>query len=215
MGEDYAKLGGLTQEEDLDESPFQSVKKRIPWLAILLILDLLISFSMANFENVVAVLAIIAFFQTLVLDMAGNAGTQSLSVTIRMISTNDVTGKKIAKTIFKEFCTGLLNGIILATISFGLVMLYLFIFKKGVVNGSDYDVVQALTASGIVGFALLIAMTVSSLVGSIIPIIFYKIKIDPAVASGPFITTINDVIALLIYYGLAALLFFQILGVGA
>jgi magnesium transporter len=170
---------------------------------------------MANFENVVAVLAIIAFFQTLVLDMAGNAGTQSLSVTIRMISTNDVTGKKIAKTIFKEFCTGLLNGIILATISFGLVMLYLFIFKKGVVNGSDYDVVQALTASGIVGFALLIAMTVSSLVGSIIPIIFYKIKIDPAVASGPFITTINDVIALLIYYGLAALLFFQILGVGA
>ena len=215
MGEDYAKLGGLTQEEDLDESPFQSVKKRIPWLAVLLILDLLISFSMANFENVVAVLAIIAFFQTLVLDMAGNAGTQSLSVTIRMISTNDVTGKKIAKTIFKEFCTGILNGIILATISFGFVMLYLFIFKKGVVSGSEYDVVQAITASGIVGVALLVAMTVSSLVGSIIPIIFYKIKIDPAVASGPFITTINDVTALLIYYGLAALLFFQILGVGA
>ena len=94
-------------------------------------------------------------------------------------------------------------------------MLYLFIFKKGVVSGSEYDVVQAITASGIVGVALLVAMTVSSLVGSIIPIIFYKIKIDPAVASGPFITTINDVTALLIYYGLAALLFFQILGVGA
>ena len=94
-------------------------------------------------------------------------------------------------------------------------MLYLFIFKKGVVSGSDYNVIEALTASGIVGFSLLISMTVSSLVGSIIPIIFYKIKIDPAVASGPFITTINDVTALLIYYGLAALLFFQVLGVGA
>lgn len=208
-GEDYAKLAGLTEEEELDESPFKSVKKRIPWLAVLLVLDLLISFSMANFENVVAVLAIIAFFQTLVLDMAGNAGTQSLSVTIRMISTNDVTGKKIARTIFKEFFTGVLNGIILATISFGFVMLYLFLFKKGIVNGHDYNVSEALMASFIVGFALLIAMTVSSLVGSIIPIIFYKIKIDPAVASGPFITTINDVTALLIYYGLAALLFSQ------
>ena len=213
MGEDYAKLGGLTEEEDLDESPFKSVKKRIPWLAILLVLDLLISFTMANFENVVAVLAIIAFFQTLVLDMAGNAGTQSLSVTIRMISTNDVTGKKIARTILKEFLTGVLNGVILATISFGFVMLYLFIFKKGVVNGEEYNVVQAISASGIVGISLLVAMTVSSLIGSIIPIIFYKMKIDPAVASGPFITTINDVTALLIYYGLAAFLFFTVLGV--
>ncbi|MCR5232150.1 MAG: magnesium transporter [Acholeplasmatales bacterium] len=213
MGEDYAKLGGLTEEEDLDESPFKSVKKRIPWLAVLLVLDLLISFTMANFENVVAVLAIIAFFQTLVLDMAGNAGTQSLSVTIRMISTNDVTGKKIARTILKEFLTGVLNGVILATISFGFVMLYLFIFKKGVVNGDEYNVVQAISASSIVGIALLVAMTVSSLVGSIIPIIFYKMKIDPAVASGPFITTINDVTALLIYYGLAAFLFFTVLGV--
>lgn len=209
MGEDYAKLGGLTQEEDLDESPFSSVKKRIPWLSVLLILDLVISFSMANFEEVVAVLTIIAFFQTLVLDMAGNAGTQSLSVTLRMISTNDVTGKKITKTIFKEFFTGVLNGVILASISFGFVMLYLFIFKKGIIKGESYDIIDALTASGIVGFSLLAAMTVSSLFGSIIPIIFYKLKIDPAVASGPFITTINDVTALLIYYGLAAILFSQ------
>lgn len=210
MGEDYAKLGGLTQEEDLDESPFSSVKKRIPWLSVLLILDLIISFSMSNFEEVVAVLTIIAFFQTLVLDMAGNAGTQSLSVTLRMISTNDVTGKKIAKTIVKEFLTGVLNGVILASISFGFVMLYLFIFKRTIIKDEGtYNPIDALTASGIVGFSLLAAMTVSSLFGSIIPIAFYKLKIDPAVASGPFITTINDVTALLIYYGLAAILFKQ------
>ena len=164
---------------------------------------------MSTFENVVEVLVIIAFFQTLVLDMAGNAGTQSLSVTLRMISTNDVTGKKITKTIFKEFFTGVLNGLILASISFGFVMLYLFIFKKGIIKGETYDIIDALTASGIVGFSLLAAMTVSSLFGSIIPIVFYKLKIDPAVASGPFITTINDVTALLIYYGLAAILFSQ------
>ena len=209
MGEDYAKLGGLTEEEDLDESPFKSVKKRIPWLAILLILDLAISFIMANFEAVVAVLVIIAFFQTLVLDMAGNAGTQSLSVTIRMISTNDVTGRKIARTIAKEFFTGVLNGLILAIISVAFVLAYLSIFKRSIVNGHEYDFVESLMAAGIVGFSLLVAMTVSSLVGSIIPIIFYKLKIDPAVASGPFITTINDVTALLLYYGLAALLFSQ------
>jgi len=209
MGEDYAKLGGLTEEEALDESPFKSVKKRIPWLAVLLILDLVISFSMSSFENVVEVLVIIAFFQTLVLDMAGNAGTQSLSVTIRMISTNDVTGKKIARTIAKEFFTGALNGIILAIISVSFVFAYLSIFQRGIVKDHSYDVVESLMASGIVGGSLLIAMTVSSLVGSIIPIIFFKLKIDPAVASGPFITTINDVTALLIYYGAAAILFSQ------
>jgi len=204
--EDYAKLAGLTEEEELNESVFQSVKKRIPWLIVLLVLGLAQAFSMSGFESVVAALPIIVFFQTLVLDMAGNTGTQSLAVTIRMISTQDVSKKEIIKTIFKEIRVGILNGLLLAVLSFGFVFLYLKLTNKGIRVDSTFEVLDAMKGAGIVGVALLIAMTVSALIGTIVPIFFLKIKVDPAVASGPFITTINDVTALLIYYGLAALL---------
>ena len=204
-GEDYAKLAGLTEEEELDESVFASVKKRIPWLIVLLILGLAQSFSLTGFEQVVAALPIIVFFQTLVLDMAGNTGTQSLAVTIRMISTKEVSRREIIKTLFKEIRVGILNGLLLAILSFGFVFLYLRIANKGV-DGNEFELISALQGAGIVGVALLIAMTVSSFIGTVIPIVFLKLKIDPAVASGPFITTINDVTALLIYYGLAAAL---------
>ncbi len=205
-GEDYAKLAGLTEEEELDESVFQSVKKRIPWLIVLLVLGLAQAFSMTGFESVVAALPIIVFFQTLVLDMAGNTGTQSLAVTIRMISTKEISKREIVKTIFKEIRVGILNGLLLAALSFGFVLLYLKLTNNGV-HAEQFEILDAVQGSGIVGFALLIAMTVSSFIGTIVPIIFLKLKIDPAVASGPFITTINDVTALLIYYGLAALFF--------
>ncbi len=205
-GEDYAKLAGLIEEEDLKESVLKSVFKRIPWLIILLILGLIQSISMSGFEVVVAALPIIVFFQTLVLDMAGNAGTQSLAVTIRLLSTQDVSKKELFKSIFKEIRVGLINGLILGSLSFGVVMLYLLIADKGVKTDA-FEIYDALKGAGIVGLALLTAMTLSSFIGTIVPMIFMKIKVDPAVASGPFITTINDVTAMLIYYGLAALLF--------
>ncbi len=206
-GEDYAKLAGLTEEEDIDESVIKSVAKRIPWLIVLLVLGLIQSISMSGFEAVVAALPIIIFFQTLVLDMAGNSGTQSLAVTIRLIATEEMEKKKIAKAIFKEIRVGMTNGLILATLAFGVVLLYLLIANKGVRIGTEFSMPDALKGAGIVAVALFTAMTLSSFIGTIVPIIFLKIKVDPAVASGPFITTINDVTAMLIYYGLAALLF--------
>lgn len=207
MQEDYAKLAGLTEEEEVGESVFQSVKKRIPWLLVLLVLGFIQSFTMSGFEAVVAALPIIVFFQTIVLDMAGNSGTQSLAVTIRLISTNEISKKQVVKAIFKELRVGLINGLILGILSFSFVLLYLFITKNGVMQGADFDWANALKGSGIVGIALLTAMAVSSMIGTIMPLFFMKIHVDPAVASGPFITTINDITALLIYYGLAGLLF--------
>lgn len=209
-GEDYAKLAGLTEEEDLDESVFQSIKKRIPWLIVLLILGLAQAFGMSGFESVVASLPIIVFFQTLVLDMAGNTGTQSLAVTIRLISTGEIGKKEVFKAIFKEIRVGFFNGLILSILSFAFVFGYLWVFDKGV-HASSFTYHEAFKGAGIVGLALLTAMTVSSFVGSLVPIFFSKVHIDPAVASGPFITTINDITALLIYYGLAAILFANIL----
>ncbi len=209
MKDDYAKLAGLTEEEDLDESVFTSVKKRLPWLIVLLFMGLMVSGLISSFEDVVKTLPMIVFFQSLILGMAGNTGTQSLAVTIRLISDEEVSRKEILKTIFKEVRIGFFNGIILGSLAFGFVFLFLYFTNQGVT--SDVFVLdEALKAAFIVGISLLIAMTICSVIGSIIPIIFKKIKIDPAVASGPFITTINDVLAVVIYYGLATLMFLLI-----
>ncbi len=203
--DDYAKLAGISEEDSLEENLFSSVKKRIPWLIILLVLGLVQSFLMTGFEAVVAGLPIIVFFQTLVLGMSGNTGTQSLAVTIRTLSSSDVK-KQTLKTLFKELRIGFCNGLFLAVLAFAFVFLFLKITNQGVIS-ETFSLIEALKASGIVGLALLISMTISSFVGAIVPIIFKKINVDPAVASGPFITTINDLTALLIYYGLSALLF--------
>ncbi|MDE7161512.1 MAG: magnesium transporter, partial [Anaeroplasmataceae bacterium] len=206
MGDDYAKLGGLTEEESLKESIFSSVKKRLPWLVALLFLGLLVSSLISGFEAVVAALPVIVFFQSLILDMAGNTGTQSLAVTIRMLSDKEIKRRDLLKLCFKEIRVGFLNGLILSILAFIFVFCFLFITKQSV-GGDVYNHLEALKAAGIVGLSLLLAMTICSLIGSAIPIFFMKIKIDPAVASGPFITTLNDIIAIVLYYGLAYLMF--------
>lgn len=206
LSDDYAKFAGLTEEENIKDSVFSSVRKRLPWLIILLILGLAQSFAMTGFEHIIAALPIIVFFQTLVLSMSGNSGTQSLAVTIRVLSDEEDGKRKIAKTVFKELRTGFLNGLALGIIAFLIVFVFMTITKQSI-GTEAYHVMDAIKASSIVAISLLIAMTLSSCVGALIPIFFLKIGVDPAVASGPFITTISDVTALLIYYGLAYLLF--------
>ena len=209
LTDDYAKLGGLTESEELNESLFKSVQKRLPWLIGLLVLSLLVSLLLSSFESIIAVLPAIVFFQSLVLGMAGNVGTQSLAVTIRTI--NDEEEKhKYLKTIFKEIRIGFMNGLILAIISFALVFIFLYLRKQVIVEGEVFNILDTVKASGSVSISLMIAMTASSFTGTFIPIMLTKIKIDPAVASGPFITTINDILAIAIYYGLAYLLFITV-----
>lgn len=195
LGEDYAKLGGLTSEEDLTEPVRYSVKKRLPWLSILLVLGLGVSATVGLFESIVAQLPIIMCFQSLVLDMAGNVGTQSLAVAIRVLMDKQIGGRKKLGLVWKEMRVGLLNGIIMGLLSFACIGAYLCI--KG------YDVPFAFTVSACLGIAMLLAMLISSLSGTVIPIFFQKIGVDPAVASGPLITTVNDLVAVISYYGLA------------
>ena len=102
MGEDYAKLAGLTAEEDLNETTKESIKKRLPWLLILLFMGMGVSSVVGIFETVVAVLPIVMCFQSLILDMAGNVGTQSLAVTIRVLMDENLTGKEKLHLVFKE-----------------------------------------------------------------------------------------------------------------
>ncbi len=204
MGDDYAKLAGLTSEEDLHEPLRKSIGKRLPWLIILLGMGILVSSVVGLFENVVAHLALIVCFQSLVLDMAGNVGTQSLAVTIRVLMDEQLSGKQKLFLVWKESRVGLLNGLILGLLSFLLIGAYLIFFK-------GQPAALAFSVSFCTGAALLVSMLLSSISGTTVPLFFKKLNIDPAVASGPLITTINDLVAVVTYYGLAWILLINIL----
>lgn len=207
MGDDYAKLAGLTAEEDLKEPTLESMKKRLPWLIILLFLGMGISSVVGIFETVVAVLPIVMCFQSLILDMAGNVGTQSLAVTIRVLMDESLTAGQKFGLVVKEMKVGFFNGLFLGILSFLFIGLYVGFLKH---NSMEY----AFLISGCVGVALTVAMVISSMIGTLVPIFFHRIKIDPAVASGPLITTINDLVAVITYYGLAWILLINVLHLG-
>ena len=207
MGEDYAKLAGLTAEEDLSEPLKMSIKKRLPWLLVLLGLGMIVSSVVGIFEQVIAQLTIIMAFQSLILDMSGNVGTQSLAVTIRVLTDENLTGKQKLHLVLKEMKVGLSNGIILGVCSIVLIGLYIMLFK-------GKPAILAFGVSFCIGAALILAMLISSAVGSSIPLFFKKIKIDPAVASGPLITTICDLVSVVTYYGLSWILLINVLGLG-
>lgn len=203
MGDDYAKLAGLTAEEDLSETTKESMKKRLPWLIILLFLGMAVSSVVGVFETVVAVLPIVMCFQSLILDMAGNVGTQSLAVTIRVLMDENLTGSQKVHLIFKEMKVGFANGMFLGILAFIFIGVYALVLKHNAIG-------SAFLISGCVGLSLMAAMVISSLVGTVIPMFFHKIKVDPAVASGPLITTVNDLVAVLTYYGLVWLLLLDV-----
>ena len=207
MGEDYARLAGLTAEEDLKEPLKESMKKRLPWLLALLALGMLVSGVVGVFEKVIAQLTLIMAFQSLILDMAGNVGTQSLAVTIRVLMDENLTFKQKMHLVGKEMRVGACNGLLLGIISFVFVGLYIMLFKHK-------TAVFSFAVSGCIGVSLLLAMVISSSVGTLIPLFFKKIKIDPAVASGPLITTINDLVAVVTYYGMSWILLLNVLHLG-
>lgn len=196
LGEDYAKLAGLASEEDITETTKDSVKKRLPWLIILLFLGMGVSTVVGAFEGVVAVLPVVICFQSLILDMAGNVGTQSLAVTIRVLMDENLTGKDKLKLVVKEMKVGFCNGALLGILALVCLGVYIALFK-------GYAFGTAMVISACVGVALLVAIVISSLIGTLVPMLFHKMKIDPAVASGPLITTVNDLVAVVTYYGLA------------
>lgn len=207
LGEDYAKLAGLTAEEELNEPIRASLAKRLPWLLILLGLGIGVSTVIGTFEAVISGLPIVMFFQSLILGMSGNAGSQSLAVTIRLLMDENLTGRQKAGFVWKELRVGFSNGFLLGAISVLFIGLYL-LFLKGQTPLTSFAI------SGCVGLSLLVAMTISGCMGSIIPMLFKKIGIDPAVASGPLITTLNDLIAVVTYYTLAWTLLINVMHLG-
>ncbi len=206
MGEDYAKLAGLSEESDMNESVFTGVKKRLPWLVVLLGLSLVVSTVVGVFEQVIAGLTLLVSFQSLILGMSGNVGTQSLAVTIRVLMDENLKFNEKLSLVFKEVRIGAMNGFVLGLASTAVIGCYIC-FGKGVVPQTAFLI------SGCVGFALMMAMLISSAVGTAVPMIIKSLHFDPAVASGPLITTVNDLVAVTVYYGISWLLLLQVFGI--
>ncbi len=208
MGEDYAKLAGLTDEEEINEPLKQSIRKRLPWLITLMGLGLVVSLVTSSFTGVMEALAIAVVFQSMIFDMSGNSGTQSLAVTIRILTDEELDGKTRLRMILKEVRVGFTNGLILGTLSFIAVGLFIYFFNRGSLPDGlrTGPLFASFGCSACIGLAMVIAMTLSSFNGTVIPMIFKKIGIDPAVASGPMITTLSDLIAVVTYYTLAGIL---------
>lgn len=175
---------------------------------MLLGLGIVVSTVVGAFEKIVAQLTLIMAFQSLILDMAGNVGTQSLAVTIRVLTNENLTFMQKLKLVYKEVRVGLCNCLFLGTISFVLIGLYILLLKHKTAAFS-------FAVSGCISMSLILAMLVSSAVGTLVPLFFKKIKVDPAVASGPLITTINDLVAVAAYYGMSWLLLINVLNLAA
>ena len=174
---------------------------------MLLGLSMCVSTVTSLFEGVIAQLAIIVSFQSVILGMSGNVGTQSLAVTIRLLMDENLETRQKIGMIFREMRIGFSNGLILGILSFLLIGAYLCLAKG---KSPEYAFAISLCA----GIALLMAMTISSIVGTSVPMFFSKIHVDPAVASGPLITTVNDLIGVVTYYGVAWLLLIHIMQLG-
>ncbi|MGE0003061.1 MAG: magnesium transporter [Candidatus Izemoplasmatales bacterium] len=198
---DYSRLAGVTDIhiDEEHETIISTVKKRMPWLVILLFVNLITSSIVSGYEHVLTHIPTLALFMPLILNMAGNSGTQSLGVIIRLFATNQLDSRKsVYKHLAKEFLTGVVNGIIIAILLFGLVFLLKWI--------DGQSSAEILPFAGVIALSIAVALVVSALAGALVPLVMNLIKVDPAVASGPFITTINDIISLLIYFGLASVL---------
>ena len=180
--EDYSRLAGVSDTKSTDQSVFKKA-----WLIILTFLGMITATILGGFEDTLSQVALLAAFIPIISGMSGNSGTQSLAVSVRNISNGDIKEKSKLKIALKEAGSGLITGFVCAVILFLIIVI---IYRQPFL-------------ALIVGASLTIAMTVGTLVGSMIPILMNKIHIDPAVASGPFITTINDIVSMLIYFGLA------------
>ncbi|WP_102347314.1 magnesium transporter [Bacillus sp. Marseille-P3661] len=188
--DDYSKLAAVPDIDSTDYSSFSAARKRLPWLIVLLFLGMFTASLIGRFEETLNKVSILAVFIPLIAGMAGNTGTQALAVAVRGIATGEIANGRKLKILKKEIGTGIIVGLTCGT----LVMITVNIWQHNLMLGV------------LVGISIFVTLTVSTLAGALVPIIMHRFNIDPAVASGPFITTINDIISILIYFGLATVL---------
>jgi magnesium transporter len=188
--EDVLRLAGVGDEE-ITDTVFVKTKRRFNWLLVNLGTALLASWVISIFGAEIEKVVALAFLMPIVASMGGNAGMQTLAVTIRAIATKELSSSNINKIVGKEFLIGVLNGIIFAIITGAVVQLW---FKQ-------------IDLSIIIAASMVLNMIVAGLFGILIPVTLKKMKIDPALASSVFVTTVTDVIGFLSFLGIGSLVF--------
>ncbi|MCI0130774.1 MULTISPECIES: magnesium transporter [unclassified Vagococcus] len=192
---DYSGLAGVDVEATT-ESSFQAALKRLPWLVTLLFLGMSTASLISHYEVLISEASILAVFISLITGTAGNAGTQSLAVAVRKLAVSDDKELNFFSLVMSEILTGIITGAVTGVVIFLVVGFWKQNFPLGLV----------------IGIAMLCAITIANLAGSLIPILMEKLGFDPAVASGPFITTLSDLTSVLIYFNIAGLFMPLIIG---
>ncbi|MCA9731388.1 MAG: magnesium transporter [Deferribacteres bacterium] len=201
--EDLQRMAGISDEEELREpSAFRIVRGRIPWLIFGLVGGLWGAEVIKLFEGQLSKVHILAIFIPSILSMGGNIGMQSSAIIVRGLATSEIDFKDIYKRLFKELKVSLINGIAL-----GMILFVYAVIRMDVQNSTAHKVmIHPLELGMVVGLSLLTVILVAGFVGTTVPLLLKRIKIDPALATGPFITTSNDIIALFIYFAVATLI---------
>jgi len=187
--EDIEKLSAAGKSIDFETKTLVAAARRLPWLILLLFIGVLSGRIISSFEETLKQVVALAFFMPMIAGMTGNTGTQSLAVVVRGLISNDIDRGVITRLITRELGVGITIGITCAV----LIALIAYIWQGNVILGA------------VVGCSLFFTLIIGTLAGTIIPLVLYRLKIDPAVASGPLITTLNDIFSLLTYFGIATM----------
>jgi magnesium transporter len=187
--EDIEKLSASGKSIDFETKTLVAAARRLPWLILLLFIGVISGRIISSFEETLQKAVALAFFMPMIAGMTGNTGTQSLAVVVRGLITQDIDRKVITRLIARELGVGITIGVTCAII----IAIIAYIWQGNLILGA------------VVGSSLFFTLIIGTLAGTIIPLILYRLKIDPAVASGPLITTLNDIFSLMTYFGIATI----------
>lgn len=193
--EDIEKLSASGKSIDFDTTALVAAYRRLPWLILLLFIGLVSGSIISSYEETLEKVVALAFFMPMIAGMTGNTGTQSLAVVVRGLVSNDIDKKVVTRLVMRELGVGLLIGITCGI----LISIIAFVWRGDFILGL------------VVGVSLLITLIIGTLAGTVIPLILYRLKVDPAIASGPLITTLNDIFSLVIYFGIATMFLQQLM----
>ncbi len=185
--EDFEELSATKGSSDINMGPLEAAKKRAPWIISLMFLGMITASTIGGFEETLETIVLLAVFMPLVMGSAGNAATQSLVVAVRSIALGTINRKNVIKMVRREFGTGVILGLVCMVVIFGVIT---FLYDNALIGL-------------IVGISIFAALSVATTVGTLIPLLINRLKLDPAVASGPFITTLMDNLGLIIYFTVA------------
>jgi magnesium transporter len=187
--EDILRLAGVGEESSLSDTVAETSKRRLPWLAVNMVSAICASLVISQFEDTISALVSLAILMPIVASMGGNAGTQSLTVAVRALATKDLTGSNAWRVIRRELLVGLLNGLCFAVVLGTVGMIWFHSPMLGAV----------------IGVALVCNMIIAGFAGTLVPLILERFGVDPALASGTFVTTTTDVMGFFIFLGLASM----------